>query len=99
MEQVNHYYNWSQVPQHYRTEKQLLKLHRRLNKNAASVGTITCIFDKPRCRPKKVEAVSPEECEQIRNKLKLFGPDGTDHGTFYRLDKAGQLVTMNLYDI
>ena len=64
-----HHYSWSHVPQHHRTEKQLLKRHRRLKKHAQSVGTITLIFDKPRCRPKYIEPVPPEECEQLRQKL------------------------------
>src|SRR6516162_3731933 len=64
-----HHYSWSDVPQHHRTERQILKRHRRLKKHAQSVGTITLIFDKPRCRPKYVEPVPPEECEQLRQNL------------------------------
>ena len=65
----SHHYSWSDVPQNHRTEKQILKRHRRLKRNAQSVGTITLIFDKPRCRPKYIEPVPPEECEQLRQKL------------------------------
>jgi hypothetical protein len=99
MDHAKHYYDWWHVPLGQYTKKQLLKRHRRLNKNAEPVGTITCVFDKPRCRPKNVEAVPPDECEQFRKKLVLFGPDATDQPLIYRLDQAGQLVTMNLYDI
>src|SRR5258707_6221449 len=99
MDHEHHYYDWRNVIPGQYTEKQLLKRHRRLKKNATPVGKITCIFDKPRCRPKHTEAVSPDECEEIRNKLKLFGPDASDQWAFYRLDRAGQLATMNLYDI
>src|SRR4051812_2937657 len=86
MNHANHYYDWRHVPPGQYTKKQLLKRHRRLDKNAGPVGTITCVFDKPRCRPKNVEAVPPDECEQIRKKLALFGPDATDQATTYRLD-------------
>ena len=41
----------------------------------------------------------PDQCEQIRKKLALFGPDAADQAMLYRLDRAGQLVTMNLYAI
>ena len=99
MEGSNAYYNWTQVPNHHRTEKQLLKRHRRLKKNAQPVGTITYIFDKPRCRPKYIEPVPPDECEQLRRKFQLFGPDASDQWALYRLDQAGQLVTCNLYNL
>ncbi len=94
-----HYYDWSHVPPGQFTEKQLLKRHRRLRKGALPVGKITYIFDKPRCRPKHAEPVSPEGCQQIRNKLKLFGLDATDQWDLYCLDRAGQLATMNLYGL
>jgi len=99
MEGNKNYYAWSHVPNHHRTEKQLLKRHCRLKKNAQPVGTITHIFDKPRCRPKHVEPVPPDECEQLRQKLQRFGPDASDQWDLYRLDQAGQLVTSNLYDL
>ena len=99
MEGSNAYYNWTQVPNHFRTEKRLLKRHRRLKKNAPPVGTITLIFDKPRCRPKYIEPVPPDECEQLRRKYQLFGPDPSDQWDIYRLDRAGQLVTCNLYNL
>src|SRR5262245_29497093 len=95
----NHHYSWSHVPNHHRTEKQILKRHRRLKKTAQAVGTITHIFDKARCRPKYIEAVPPEECEQLRQRFQLFGPDATDQWALYCLDRAGQLVTCNLYDL
>ena len=99
MEGSNAYYNWTQVPNHCRTEKQILKARRRLKKYAPPVGTITLIFDKPRCRPKYIEPVPPDECEQLRRKFQLFGPDPSDQWDIYRLDRAGQLVTCNLYDL
>jgi hypothetical protein len=95
----SHHYAWSHVPNHHRTEKQLLKGHRHLKKTAQAVGTITYIFDKPRCRPKYVEPVPPDECEQLRRKLQHFGPDASDQWALYRLDQAGQLVTCNLYNL
>jgi hypothetical protein len=95
----NHHYAWSHVPNHQRTEKQILKRHRRLKKHARPVGTITHIFDKPRCRPKYVEPVPPDECEQLRQRFQNFGPDDSDQWALYRLDQAGQLVTSNLYDL
>jgi hypothetical protein len=95
----SHHYAWQQVPPHHRTEKQLLKRHRRLKKHAQAVGTITYIFDRPRCRAKYVEPVSPDECEQLHRKLDLFGPEATDQWALYRLDRAGQLVTSNLYGL
>jgi hypothetical protein len=95
----SHHYSWSHVPNHHRTEKQLLKRHRRLKKNAQPVGTITHIFDKPRCRPKYVEPVPPDECEQLRQKFERCSPDGADQWALYRLDQAGQLVTCNLYNL
>ena len=78
MEHGSPHYAWSHVPHHHRTEKQILKRRRRLKKDARPVGTITLVFDKPRCRPKYVEPVPPEECERVRRKLQLFGPDGAD---------------------
>src|SRR5262249_50300804 len=65
----SHHYAWSHVPNHHRTEKQILKRHRRLTKTAQAVGTITHIFDKARCRPKYIEAVPPEECEELRHRF------------------------------
>jgi hypothetical protein len=94
-----HYYSWSHVPNHQRTEKQILKRHRRLKKIARPVGTITYIFDKPRCRPKYVESVPPDECEQIRQKFQNVSPDISDQWVLYRLDQAGQLITCNLYSL
>ena len=94
----SHHYSWSTVPNHHRTEKQILKRHRRL-KSARPVGTITFIFDKPRCRPKYVEPVPPDECEQLRRKFQLLGPGDSDQWDIYRLDQAGQLVTCNLYNL
>ena len=99
MEHGNHHYAWSRVPHHHRTEKQLLKRHRRLKKTARPVGTITLVFDKPRCRPKHVEPAPPEECERLRRQLQLLGPDAADQWALYCLDQAGQLATMNLYDL
>ena len=92
------YHNWSHVPSHHRTQKQWLKKHRRLKKGAVAVGTITLIFDKPHARPKGVGPVSPEECDRIRKKLMLFGLDPSDLGDLQRLDQAGQLAVINLYD-
>ncbi len=99
MDGKTNYYAWSKVPNHHRTEKQILKAHRRLKKHAPPVGTITLIFDKPKCRPKYIEPVPPDECEQLRCKFQLFGPDATDQWALYRLDQAGQLVTCNLYNM
>jgi hypothetical protein len=95
----SHHYAWSHVPNHQRTEKQILKRHRRLKKIAQPVGTITLIFDKARCRPKHIEPVPPDECEQLRQRFQLFGPDDSDQWALYRLDQAGQLVTCNLYNL
>jgi hypothetical protein len=92
------YLKWSQVPPQHNTKKQWLKLHRRLKKGAEAVGTITLIFDKPRSRPKGVDPVCPEDCHRIRRKLDLFGTDPSDQWDFYRLDRAGQLAIVNLYD-
>jgi hypothetical protein len=61
--------------------------------------SITHIFDKPRRRPKYIEPLPPEECERLRQKCQLFGPDTTDQWTLYCLDQAGQLVINNLYDL
>jgi hypothetical protein len=95
----NNHYAWSHVPNHHRTEKQILKRRRRPKKTAQAVGTITHIFDKPRCRPRHAEPVPPDECGRLRRKLQLFGPDTTDQWALYCLDGAGQLVTCNLYDL
>jgi hypothetical protein len=92
----NHY-NWTTVPHNHKIEKQWLKQHRRVHKNAQPVGTITLIFDKPRAKPKYVEAVPPEECQQIRKRLEEQGPDNIRFD-LYRLDQAGQLAVCNLYD-
>src|SRR5215469_12014157 len=94
-----HHYAWSHVPNRHRTQKQILKRHRRLKKHAQPVGTITLIFDKARCRPKSIEPVPPEECEQLRQKFQHFGPDVSDHWDLHRLDQAGQIVTCNLYNL
>jgi hypothetical protein len=99
MEGTASYYNWTQVPNHFRTEKQILKRHRRLKRHAQAVGTITHIFDRPRCRPKYIEAVPSDECEQLRQRFQHSGPDTSDQWALYRLDQAGQLVTSNLYDL
>ena len=93
------HYSWSHVPNHHRTEKQLLKRHRRLKKHAQPVGTITYIFDKPRCRPKYIESVPPDECEQLRQKFENCCPDASDQWALYCLDRAGQLVTNSHYDL
>ena len=66
MDGTKNHYSWSHVPNHHRTEKQILKRHRRLKKGALPVGTITLVFDKPRCRPKYIEPVPSEECERLR---------------------------------
>jgi hypothetical protein len=95
---IPNYYNWSQVPHNHKTGKQWLKLHRRVNKDAHPVGTITLIFDKPRAKPKYVEAVSPEECQQIRKRLEEHALEPSDNYDLYRLDRAGQLAVCNLYD-
>jgi hypothetical protein len=95
----NHHYDWSHVPNRHRTEKQILKRRRRLKTTAQAVGTITHIFDKPRCRPRHAEPVPPDECGRLRRKLQLFGPDTTDQWALYCLDGAGQIVTCNLYDL
>jgi hypothetical protein len=94
-----HYYSWSHVPNHHRTEKQILKRHRRLKQHIQPVGTITLIFDKARCRPKYVEPVPPDECERLRQRFENVGPDAFDQWALYRLDRAGQLATCNLYDL
>jgi hypothetical protein len=60
----NHHYSWSKVPNHHRTKKQILKRHRRLMKHAQAVGTITHIFDRPRCRSKYIEPVPHDECDR-----------------------------------
>jgi len=99
MDATQTYYSWSKVPNHFRTKKQILKRHRRLKKHAQPIGTITYIFDKPRCKPKYIEPVPAEECEQLRQKFQHFGPDASDQWDIYRLDQAGQLVTNNLYDV
>src|SRR5262249_25441124 len=99
MVRESHHYSWSDVPQHHRTQKQILKRHRRLKKHTQSVGTITLIFDKPRCRPKYIDPVPAEECEQLRQKFQHFGVDSSDQWDLHRLDQAGQIVTCNLYDV
>jgi hypothetical protein len=99
MDGKQNHYSWLHVPNHHRAQKQILKRHRRLKKHAQSRGAITLIFDKPRCRPKYIEPVPPEECEQIRQKFQHFGPDFSDNWDLHRLDRAGQIVTCNLYDI
>src|SRR5262249_23526808 len=94
----NHY-TLRTVPSSHKTRKQWLKLHRRLKRGAKPCGTITYIFDKPRKRPKYVEAVPPEECQAIREKLECPGPDSSTSYDINRLDRAGQLAVCNLYDI
>jgi hypothetical protein len=98
MNHGSHHYSWSRVPTHNRTEKQIPKRHRRMKKTAQAVGTITHVF-KPRCRPKYIEPVPPDECERLRRKFQHSGPDATGHWALYRLDRAGQLATSNLYDL
>src|SRR6516162_9847996 len=92
------HYTWRAVPTNHKTQKQWLKLHRRLKKGAKPVDTITLVFDKPRGRPKYAEAVPPEKCQEIRKKLERQGPEPSDHYDLYRLDRAGQLAVCNLYD-
>jgi hypothetical protein len=99
MDGNKNHYAWSHVPNHQRTEKQILKRHRRLKRNAQPVCTITYIFDKPRCRPNHIEPVPADECEQLRQKYQRFGPDESDQWALYRLDQAGQLITCNLYNL
>src|SRR5436190_8141641 len=89
------YVSWDQVPQFWKTKKQLLKQHRRLKKDADAAGTITMIFDASRGRLRGVNAVSSTECEQIRQELRTKGYS-LDLG---RLDAAGQLAVCNLYHI
>ena len=93
------FFTWKRVPRDHRTRKQWLKRHRRLKKDAAPVGTITLIFDQPRERPKWVDPVPAEDCQRLRNKVKLSDPDFGDHVDLRRLDRAGQLAVSNLYDI
>src|SRR5262249_40649954 len=40
-----------------------------------------------------------EECQQLRTKLRTKDPDESDGFLFSRLDRAGQLLIANLYDI
>jgi hypothetical protein len=94
----SHYYSWSHVPNHHQTEKQILKRCRRLKKTAQAVGAITHVF-KPRCRPKHVEPVLPDECERLRQQFQHFGPGASDRWALNCLDRAGPLVTCNLYDL
>src|SRR5689334_9396705 len=94
----NHY-TWTTVPSSHKTRKQWLKLHRRLKRGAKPCGTITFIFDKPRKRPKHVEAVPPDKCQAIREKLERSGPDSSTCYDLNHLDRAGQLAVCNLYDI
>src|SRR5581483_1534221 len=98
-DEVPAYYIWKRVPRDHRTKKQWLKRHRRLKKDAPAVGTITLIFDRPWDRPRSVDPIPAEECQRLRSKLKLSAPDPADHFDFQRLDEAGQLSVMNLYDI
>jgi hypothetical protein len=92
------HYTWETVPPGHRTRKQWLKQRRRLTKGARPVGTITLVFDRPRSRPKHVEPVPPEECEEIRQRLRRHGPGPGDAHDLWRLDRAGQLAVCNLYD-
>jgi hypothetical protein len=48
---------------------------------------------------KHVEPVPPEECERLRRQLQLVGPDAADQCALYCHDRAGQLVTCDLYDL
>jgi hypothetical protein len=36
---------------------------------------------------------------RLRRQLQLLGPDAADQWALYRLDRAGQLATMSLYDL
>jgi hypothetical protein len=94
---ATHHYTWETVPDGHRTRKQWLKQRRRLRKGARAVGTITLVFDRPRSRPRHVEPVPPEECEEIRRRLRRRGPGPSDHYDLWRLDRAGQLAVCNLY--
>src|SRR5262249_52487130 len=94
-----HHYHWFEVPQQHRTKKQFLKGYRRLKKTANLVGKISLIFDKPRARPRGVDPVSAEECERIRKKLERCDPDAGDWPDLHRLERSGQLATINLYDV
>src|SRR5438067_12885606 len=95
---ATHHYTWETVPDGHHTRKQWLKRHRRLRKGAEAVGTITLVFDKPRARPRHAEPVPPEECEQIRQRLRRHGPGPGDAHDLCRLDRAGQLAVCHLYD-
>jgi hypothetical protein len=99
MVQGCHHHAWSQVPQHHRTKKQILKRHRRLQKHAQPVGTITSIFDKPRHRPKYIEPVPADLCQKLRQQFQNAGPGTAHQGALYWLASAGHLVTTNLYDL
>src|SRR5262245_50148454 len=98
-DQIPAYFTWKLVPRDHRTRKQWLKRHRRLQRGAAAVGTITVIFDQPRERPKWLDPIPVEECQRLRNKLKLSDPDPGDYFDLHRLDRAGQLAVSTLYDI
>jgi hypothetical protein len=69
MDGKKNHYAWSHVPNHDRTEKQILKAHRRLKKHAQHVGTITLIFDKARCAPLAIPCFMP-----LDGCLNLTGP-------------------------
>ena len=93
------FFHWAGVPLNQRTKKQWLKLHRRVKKGAEPVGKIHLIFDKPKDRPKGVDPVQPEECEQIRQRLIQFGLDPSLQWDLYRLERAGQLAVPYLFHI
>lgn len=84
-------------PAHFLTKKQLLK--RLLRPNGPCVGQVLYIFDEPRNRPKGVNAVPVEQCQDFRRKLELFGVDPCDQWILSQLGQAGQLVQCNLFDI
>jgi hypothetical protein len=90
------HYKWNTVAHNHKTARQWLKRHRRLKKGAKPVGTITLIFDQPRVRPKYIEAISPEECQQRRARLQSTQPPGWSD--LYHFDRAGQLAVCHLYD-
>lgn len=84
-------------PSHLLTEKQLLK--RLLRPHGPRVAKVLYIFDEPRNRPWGVNAVSAEECDTFRKKLELFGIDPCDQPMLHQLNRAGQSVLCNLFDI
>jgi hypothetical protein len=95
---IHEYYSWKHVPPRYQTAKQWSKQHRRLIKGAKPVGHITLVFDKSRIRAKGAEAISREECQQVRKTLASRGADAWGQVDACRLNRAGQLAIINLYD-